>query len=43
MKAKEAEYFQEKARPLIYIIYTMMKDNPEFCERIMKFNREDVQ
>ena len=43
MKAKEAEYFQEKARPLIYIMYTMMKDNPEFCERIMKFNREDVR
>lgn len=43
MKKKEAEYNKQKAKPLVRIFSDMMENNPEFCEKIMEFNREDVR
>lgn len=43
MKAKEAEYFRTKAKPLIKIFDDVMGNNAEFCKKITKFNREDVR
>lgn len=43
MKAKEAEYFRTKAKPLIQIFDDVMGNNAEFCEKLTQFNREDIR
>ena len=43
MKAKEAEYFRTKAKPLIKIFDDVMGNNTEFCKKITEFNREDIR
>lgn len=43
MKKKEEEYNKQKAKPLVQSFSNVMENNPEFCEKIMQFTKEDVR